>query len=91
MTVIDIDNKLTKFYGAWDASEEFDALTVTAIVDGIDGINEYFFAKESDEERAIQTGADADFYGYLPDWCFENLDTRRQYCDVKDEIESFFD
>lgn len=88
--IIDIQNKFDRFYGTWNKDKEFDAIVVTAFLDDNEVYNDYYFGRESQEEEAIEECVDCDFYGYLPEWCFESL-SPRNIRDIWDYIEKNFD
>lgn len=71
LEVLDIQDRLD-FYED-DEGYEYPTIVVTAIYDPDDNYNDYYFGRESDEERAIEMGIDSYIYAYLPDCYFEDL------------------
>ena len=88
--IVDIQDRYDKVYAGWDSEVEFDAIVVTMFIDDEEMFNEHYFGRETDEEYAILMNADHEFYGYLPEWCFEGLRSRN-IKDIREYIEKNFD
>lgn len=86
--IIDVKGKLDTL-NSWN-HDKFDAIVVTAFIDDNDVYNDYFFGREEDKDMAIEGCVDGSFYGYLPEWCFNDINAGR-VSDVWDYIEKNFD
>lgn len=90
INIIDIQDKLSKVY-SWRCDGEYDAIVVTAILDEDERtINDFYFGREDDEDAAIEDCVDSNFYGYIPDWCFDDVEAGKTK-DVWKYIEEYFD